>query len=101
MSEDKKMAGKRVLVTGADTGIGRGVALEFARAGAAVALHYPLEPDGAQAAVNEIRQAGGTAQAFQANFNDMAQVRGLAAQAIEFLGGLDVLVNNAGITMNL
>jgi NAD(P)-dependent dehydrogenase (short-subunit alcohol dehydrogenase family) len=101
MSDDRKMAGRRVLVTGADTGIGRGVALEFARAGAAVAVHYPLEAAGAQAAVDEIRQAGGTAQAFQANFNDLAQVRGLAAQAIEFLGGLDVLVNNAGITMNL
>ena len=56
---------------------------------------------GAQSAVAEIRQAGGTAEAFKANFNDIAQVRGLAAQAIEFLGGLDVLVNNAGITMNL
>jgi len=101
MSDNGKMAGKRVLVTGSDTGIGRGVALEFARAGAAVALHYPLEPVGAQTAVDEIRQAGGQAAAFHADFNDVAQVRGLAAQAIEFLGGLDVLVNNAGITMNL
>lgn len=101
MSETRKMEGKRVLVTGSDTGIGRGVALEFAKEGAAVALHYPLEPDGARTAVEEIRRAGGKAEAFQANFNDIAQVRGLATQAIEFLGGLDVLVNNAGITMNM
>jgi NAD(P)-dependent dehydrogenase (short-subunit alcohol dehydrogenase family) len=101
MSDEQRMAGKRVLVSGSDTGIGRGVALEFARAGAAVALHYPLAPDGAESAAEEIRQAGGQAQAFHANFNDLAQVRGLAAQAIDFLGGLDVLVNNAGITMNL
>ncbi len=101
MSDNGKMAGKRVLVTGSDTGIGRGVALEFARAGAAVALHYPQQPGGAQSAVDEIKQAGGQGAAFHADFNDVAQVRGLAGQAIEFLGGLDVLVNNAGITMNL
>ena len=100
MSDNDKFAGKRVLVTGADTGIGRGVALEFAAAGAAVALHYPLGPEGAQAAVESIRQAGGRAEAFQADFNDVAQVQRLAAQAQEFLGGVDVLVNNAGITMN-
>ena len=72
MSDEAKMAGKRVLVTGADTGIGRGVALEFARDGAAVALHYPREADGARSAVAEIRAAGGRAEAFQADFNDMA-----------------------------
>jgi 3-oxoacyl-[acyl-carrier protein] reductase len=96
----QNMAGKRVLVTGSDTGIGRGVALEFAKAGAAVALHYPHEPGGAQTAVEAIQSAGGKAEAFQANFNDITQVRDLATQAIAFLGGLDVLVNNAGITMN-
>ena len=100
MSDRKLMEGKRVLVTGSDTGIGRGVSLEFAREGAAVALHYPLDGAGAQATVEEIRRAGGKAEAFHANFNDITQVKALAPQAIEFLGGLDVLVNNAGITMN-
>jgi glucose 1-dehydrogenase/3-oxoacyl-[acyl-carrier protein] reductase len=94
------MQGRRVLVSGADTGIGRGMALEFAREGADVALHYPQDPAGALAAVEEIKAAGGKAAAFHADFNDLAQVRGLAAQAIEFLGGLDILINNAGITMN-
>jgi len=50
--------------------------------------------------VAEIRAAGGRAEAFQADFRDVAQVRRLAAEATAYLGGVDVLVNNAGITMN-
>nr|HMN27281.1 SDR family NAD(P)-dependent oxidoreductase [Caldilineaceae bacterium] len=94
------MQGKRVLVTGAGTGIGRGVALAFAGAGAEVVLHYSHSGDGAHSAVESIRTAGGRATAIQADFNDLAQVQGLCTQALEFLGGVDVLVNNAGITMN-
>jgi glucose 1-dehydrogenase len=100
MSSEQRMRGKRVLVTGAGTGIGRGVALEFAREGAAVALHYAHSETGAQSAAAEIVRAGGKARAFQVDFNDAAQARELPALAADFLGGLDVLVNNAGITMN-
>jgi glucose 1-dehydrogenase len=94
------MQGKRVLVTGAGTGIGRGVALEFAREGAAVVLHYSHSDKGARSAVDEIRKAGGKAEAYHADFTDMKQVKELAEKTIALLGGLDVLVNNAGITMN-
>ncbi len=100
MSNTGKMKGKKVIVTGSGTGIGRGVAREFAREGAAVALHYSHSDRGAQSAVDEIREAGGSAKAFQADFNDVFQAKELAARAIDFLGGLDILVNNAGITMN-
>ena len=100
MTHTRRMEGKRVLVTGSGTGIGRGVALEFAREGAAVVLHYAHSEAGAASAVDEIRSAGGTAEAFQADLADIEQVRALASQAVDFLGGLDVLVNNAGITMN-
>ena len=96
-----KMQDKRVLITGAGTGIGREVALEFAREGAAVALHYAHSADGAESAVAEIEGAGGQAAAFKADFTDVNAVKQLANQAVEFLGGLDVLINNAGITMNL
>jgi NAD(P)-dependent dehydrogenase (short-subunit alcohol dehydrogenase family) len=96
----KKMEGKRVLVTGSGTGIGRGVALEFAAEGASVALHYAHSEAGARSAADEIRGAGGKAEAFKADLANLDQVRGLAVMALDFLGGIDVLVNNAGITMN-
>ena len=101
MEHNDKMQGKRVLITGAGTGIGREVALEFAREGSAVALHYAHSADGAESAVAEIEGTGGQAAAFKADFTDVNAVKQLANQAIEFLGGLDVLINNAGITMNL
>lgn len=94
------MKGKRVLVTGAGTGIGRGIALAFAKQGAAVAVHYSHSAVGAEGAVKEITDAGGKAAAFKADFSEVAPLRTLAQEALAFLGGLDVLVNNAGITMN-
>jgi len=101
MGGAKRMAEKLVLVTGSGTGIGREVALEFAREGAAVALHYAHSAEGAMSAVEEIRRGGGKATAIRADLNHVEEARRLAKEAVEFLGGLDVLVNNAGITMNL
>jgi NAD(P)-dependent dehydrogenase (short-subunit alcohol dehydrogenase family) len=101
MAAERRMDGKRVLVTGAGTGIGRGVALEFAREGAAVALHYSHSGSGAESAVQEILGSGGKAKAFKADFTAIEPVRQLARDAVGFLGGLDVLINNAGITMNM
>jgi len=95
------MKGKKVLVTGSGTGIGREIALEFARRGADVVLHYAHSADGAFSAVEEIRSAGGKAMAIKADLNDVNQAMMLASKAVEFLDGIDVLVNNAGITMTL
>ena len=100
METTKRMEGKRVLVTGSGTGIGRGIALEFAKAGAAVAFHYSRSSAGAESAVQSIVAAGGKAKAFQADFDKVDQVQRLGAEAINFLGGIDVLINNAGITFN-
>jgi NAD(P)-dependent dehydrogenase (short-subunit alcohol dehydrogenase family) len=98
MSEN--MSGKRVLVTGSGTGIGREIALEFARQGADVVVHYSHNDAGARSAVAEIRALGRRAEAFQADFKDAAQVRALGHNAIKFLGSVDCLVNNSGITFN-
>ena len=96
----ESMKGTRVLVTGAGTGIGPGVALAFARRGADVALHYSHSEAGASSTANEARELGVRAETFGADFDDVDQVFSLAREAIGFLGGVDVLVNNAGITMN-
>ena len=98
---NNEMKDKRVLVTGSGTGIGREIGLEFAREGASVVFHYAHSEDGAASAVKEIHQTGGKSTVFKADFNDIDSVKNLAEESIEFLGGLDVLVNNAGITMNL
>jgi len=95
------MKDKRILVTGAGTGLGREIALEFARRGATVAIHYSHSNTGADSAVREILEFGGRAKAFQADFTEVRQVKELANEAIDYLEGIDVLVNNAGITMTL
>ncbi|MEI7832984.1 MAG: SDR family oxidoreductase [bacterium] len=94
------MTAKRILVTGAGTGIGRGIALAFAHAGATVAVHYSQSATGAEAVVAEITQAGGKAAAFKADFREVASLQAMALEAVAFMGGIDVLINNAGITMN-
>jgi 3-oxoacyl-[acyl-carrier protein] reductase len=101
MNQTKRMEGKKVLVTGSGTGIGRGVALEFARDGADVAFHYAHSSRGALEGAEEARKMGGRAEAFKADFTSAEETKGLAKTAIDFLGGIDILVNNAGITMNM
>lgn len=87
-------------MTGSGTGIGREIALEFARQGADVALHYAHSNAGAESAVEEIRAMGRQAVAFKADFDQVDQVVELARQAVDFLGAVDCLVNNSGITFN-
>lgn len=98
MSRDASLLGKRALVTGSGTGIGREIALELARRGADVALHYSSSHEGAESAVEEVSADGGKATAFQADLTSTDECAQLVEHAASFLGGLDVLVNNAGIT---
>jgi NAD(P)-dependent dehydrogenase (short-subunit alcohol dehydrogenase family) len=100
MNNNTRLAGKRALVTGSGTGIGREIALEFARQGADVVLHYAHSGAGAESAAEEIQSMGRRSAAFKADFDDVDEVVELARQAIDFLGGVDCLVNNSGITLN-
>ncbi len=87
----------RVLVTGGGRGIGRAIALRFAREGARVAI-AARSSDELDRVVSEIQAAGGKGRAQQANVADHGSVEAAVYRAVEFLGGtLDVLVNNAGV----
>jgi len=101
MNDGRRLFDKRVLVTGAGTGIGRGVAIECASAGAKIAVHYSHSASGSLKVVRSIEANGGRAQAFGADFNDLAAVAKLARDVTTFLGGVDLLVNNARITFNV
>lgn len=101
MSDGQRLLAKRVVVTGGGTGIGRGIALECARAGASVVVHYSHSAAGAREVVQGIEELGGRAAAIGADFNDLEAVARLAREATQFLGGVDVLVNNSGITLNV
>ena len=98
MMDPTSLEGKLVLVTGAGTGIGQGVALELARRGADVVLHYSSSAAGANATVEQIVAAGRRAAAFQGDLSKVEDCRRVVDQAAAFLGGLDGLVSNAGIT---
>ncbi|MBC3191584.1 acetoin reductase [Pseudonocardia sp. C8] len=84
------------VVTGAGRGIGRGIALRLARDGHAVAVN-DLDAGGASAVADEIGAAGGTARAYPADVTDPDAVTALVNQVVDDLGGLDVMVANAGI----
>jgi 3-oxoacyl-[acyl-carrier protein] reductase len=92
-----KLAGKKALVTGGSRGIGKGIALAFAREGADVAIGYRREKDAAEATVKAIEALGRRSLAYAADVRDAGAVKAMVEGAHHDLGGLDVVVANAGV----
>ncbi|GAB2565220.1 SDR family NAD(P)-dependent oxidoreductase [Spirosoma areae] len=93
-----RLATKKALVTGASRGIGKAIALRLAQEGCAVVIHYHENREEAEVVAQTIRQNGGTAHLLQADLTDVQQAIRLGEQAWEIAGGLDSLINNAGIS---
>ncbi|EHL76853.1 3-oxoacyl-[acyl-carrier-protein] reductase [Bacillus smithii] len=93
-----RLEGKVALVTGASRGIGREIALEFAREGADVAVNYAGSEEKAREVAEEIKAMGRKALLVQCDVSDSQAVQDMIKSVVDYFGGLDILVNNAGIT---
>ncbi len=95
---DQILAQRTALVTGAGRGLGKAMALKLAESGFGVAVHYGRSSAEAEGVAEQIRAAGGTAQTFAADLSIPANAGKLVEEVAAAMGGLHVLVNNAGIT---
>jgi len=89
--------GQTAIVTGANSGIGRAVAVALGQAGANVVVNYVAREADAAAVVDEIRSAGSQAIAVHADVSSEADVQAMFARAVEIFGAVDILINNAGL----
>ena len=95
-----RLEGRRALITGGDSGIGRAVALAFAREGADVAIaHLPDEQQDAEETLRLVKEAGRTGVSLPGDLRDESFCTSAVSRTVEQLGGLDVLVNNAAYQM--
>jgi NAD(P)-dependent dehydrogenase (short-subunit alcohol dehydrogenase family) len=96
---DLNLKGRVALVTGAARDVGREIALTLAAEGAAVAVNYHSSRDKAEALVGEITARGGKAKAFAGDVADLASVQAMVDGVVKEFGGLNILVNNAGLAL--
>ena len=97
MSDSKSLAGQKALVTGANSGIGEGVAIALGQAGADVVVNYVEGDDAANAVVGMIKQSGGNAIMHKADVSSEDEVGGMFDRVVREFGTIDILVNNAGL----
>jgi NAD(P)-dependent dehydrogenase (short-subunit alcohol dehydrogenase family) len=95
-----RLQGKAAVITGADSGIGRAVAIAFAREGADVLISYLDEHEDAKETEHWVQEAGRTAVLVPGDLQDPAHCRSVIARAVEAFGRVDVLVNNAAFQMS-
>jgi NAD(P)-dependent dehydrogenase (short-subunit alcohol dehydrogenase family) len=94
---DLGLKGKIALVTGATSGVGREIALSLAAEGAGVAVNYRSSSADAETLVGEIAAKGGRAKAYRADVAEFAAVKGMVADVVRDFGGINILINNAGL----
>ena len=92
-----KLEGKTVLITGGSQGIGQGIAFRLAEDGADIVIDYVGNSQSADATVAQIQKAGRRALAVEADISSVDQIHAMMKQAVDSLGGVDVLINNAGV----
>ncbi|MGA0246508.1 MAG: 3-oxoacyl-[acyl-carrier-protein] reductase [Schleiferiaceae bacterium] len=92
------LAGKTAIITGASKGIGKGIAEVFAKNGANVAFTYLSSVERGQALEQELKEHGSQVKGYRSDASKMEDAEALVAQVIEDFGGIDIVVNNAGIT---
>jgi glucose 1-dehydrogenase len=95
--DHKPLRGQKALVTGANSGIGESVARHLAAAGAATVVNYVMNPEVAQAIVDDIKANGGEAIALAADVSKEDQVQAMFKQMFDAYGTIDILINNAGL----
>jgi len=94
---DLGLKGKIALVTGATSGVGREIALCLAAEGAGIAVNYRSSSADAETLVGEIAAKGGRAKAYRADVAEFAAVKGMVADIVRDFGGINILINNAGL----
>ena len=94
------LEGQTALVTGANSGIGRAIAISLGKAAANVVVNYVAKPEDAEAVAEEIRSGGQRAMAVRADVGDEGQVQAMFAAAVREFGTVDILVSNAGMERN-
>lgn len=95
------LSGKTAIITGASKGIGKGIAETFAKEGANVAFTYLSSVEKGQALEEELKQCGTTVKGYRSDASKMEDAEALVAQVVEDFGGVDIVVNNAGITKDM
>lgn len=95
------LTGRRSVVTGGATGIGRAISLALARCGATVVVNYSRSADDAERTVAEIRESGGRAVMVRADVTKESEVASLMQSSVREFGGLDILISNAGWFMDV
>ena len=95
-----RFASKVVLITGASGGLGEQLAIDFAKEGAKVAVNYASSRRRAEAVVSRIQKSGGDAMICQADIANSGDVRAMVHEIIDAFGSIDVLINNAGLSLD-